>query len=225
MAAGAITPQSSTNGHYGRCILFEDFLQPHTLYQDDLIWSGQLPEALRLDEASFEALWSLHPEAFHEVTIAGRRVSNPRWEQAYNKDYAYAGNTNLAQALPTQLAPFLDWSQEHIDPRLNGLLVIWYDASLGHYIGKHRDATKGLVTGAPIVTLSFGETRTFRMRPAKGTAHEVGESYVDFSLVDGTVFVIPYETNQRWYHEVPKAKKYTSRRISITMRAFQDEAQ
>lgn len=102
-----------------------------------------------------------------------------------------------------------------VDERLNGMLLNWYDGSLGHYIGKHRDSTKKLVHGVPIVTISFGEQRTFRLRPwkKKGTR--------DFAARCGSVFVMPFETNLAWTHEVPRSAKCQSRRISVTLRAFE----
>ena len=48
------------------------------------------------------------------------------------------------------------------------MLLNWYDAAQRHYIGAHRDSTVGLVSGAPIVTISLGATRTFRLRPMRG---------------------------------------------------------
>ena len=73
-----------------------------------------------------------------------------------------------------------------------------------------------MIDGAPIVTISLGEERIFRLRPWK-----MASERVDFPAPDGTVFVLPYATNQRWTHEVPKQKRRTGRRISITLRAFE----
>ena len=58
--------------------------------------------------------------------------------------------------------------QAEIEPRLNGLLLNWYDGGVGHYIGKHRDSDVNRVEGTAIVTLSFGEARVFRVRRWRG---------------------------------------------------------
>jgi alkylated DNA repair dioxygenase AlkB len=71
-----------------------------------------------------------------------------------------------------------------------------------------------MIEGAPIVTVSYGATRTFRLRPWKG------DGVRDFEARDGTVFVMPYATNRAWTHEVPHNAKSLGRRISITLRAF-----
>jgi alkylated DNA repair dioxygenase AlkB len=175
---------------------------------------GTLPAQLRWQPEQFEALWALHPEEYHEIRMPGGPVKTPRWQQAYGADYHYTGRTNKALPVPQSLEPLFSWTKEAIDPRLNGILLNWYDGRHAHYIGKHRDSTKEMVEGAPIVTVSLGEERVFRLRPWKG------EGYQDFPAPDGTVFVMPYETNLRWTHEVPHFERYRGRRISVTIRAF-----
>ncbi len=183
------------------------------LDESNVLFVGQLPGQI-LTRVQFEDLWSLHPEAFHEILIHGRLVKTPRWQQAYGKDYHYTRQTNFALPIPPILKPLLDWGKAAIDARLNGVLVNWYDSGFRHYIGRHRDSTSGMIDGAPIVTISLGADRIFRLRPWKE------EGIRDFPASNGTVFVMPYETNQHWTHEVPHRAKDHGRRISVTIRAF-----
>jgi alkylated DNA repair dioxygenase AlkB len=169
---------------------------------------------LTLDSAGFDTLWQIHPSEFHVIKMHGRLVPTPRWQQAYGVDYHYTGRTNTALPVPPLLAPLLDWARDAVDERLNGVLVNWYNGALRHYIGRHRDSTVNMVEGAPIVTISFGEERCFRLRPWRGSG------VVDFAARDGAVFVMSYETNRAWTHEVPHSAKRTGRRISVTLRAF-----
>jgi len=159
-------------------------------------------------------MWSTHPKDYHEIRIHGRLVKTPRWQQAYGVDYHYTNRTNQAIPLTPTLNQFLDWAKLTIDQNLNGVLVNWYDGKLSHYIGAHRDSRVNMVVDAPIVTISFGEPRTFRLRPWKG------KGFRDFVTENGTVFIMPFETNKAWTHEVPHAAKFRGRRISITIRAF-----
>ena len=152
--------------------------------------------------------------ALQEFMIHGRRVKQPRWQQAYGRDYHFSGTNNEALALPECLLEVQEWVREEIDVRVNGLLLNWYDGTKGHYIGKHRDSIKDLVPDAPIVTLSFGETRTFRLRPWKGSG------FVDVPAENGAVVVLPYDTNLAWTHEIPKTTKAVGRRVSVTLRSF-----
>ena len=175
---------------------------------------GRLPEELPQNTDFFEKLWNLHPPQFHEIRMHGRLLKTPRWQQAYGRDYQYSGSRNNALPVPELLEPHWQWARETVDARLDGLLLNWYDGAHGHYIGRHRDSTSGLQPGAPILTLSFGERRTFRMRPWKGSG------YVDFEVGNGSALLLPHETNLAWTHEVPAFKKLRGRRISLTLRGF-----
>ncbi len=188
----------------------------HALDETHQLWEGRLPEPLLCDFTRFDELWNLHPEAYHDIQMGGKWRKTPRWQQAYHRDYAYSGSLNTAQPVPEILIPYWDWARAEIDARLNGLLVNWYEGKLRHYIGKHRDTPNQLVPGSSIVTISFGGERKFRMRPWRGSGFQ------DFPAKDGTVFVMPFSTNQAWTHEVPASATLTDRRISVTLRAFED---
>ena len=192
---------------------FEKFTE-HKLDDTCSIFTGQLPTELVPDQDSFETFWNLHPEAYHSIKLFEKVLKTPRWQQAYNKDYQYSGSKNNAEPVPEILKPYWQWCQDNIHTELNGLLLNWYDGSLGHYIGKHRDSIDGLVQGTPIVTISFGQERIFRMRPWQGTG------FKDFKAENGDIVIIPWDTNMNWTHEVPKFKKYAARRISVTLREF-----
>ncbi|OWK40401.1 2OG-Fe(II) oxygenase [Fimbriiglobus ruber] len=147
--------------------------------------------------------------------MPGGPVQTPRWQQAYGADYHYTGRTNTALPVPPVLEPLREWVRQSIDPRLNALLLNWYDGP-GHYIGPHHDSTKDMVPDSPIVTLSFGETRVFRLTRGRGGEKELR----DFEASNGVVFVLPFATNLAWKHAVPKSARYCGRRISVTLRAF-----
>lgn len=162
----------------------------------------------------FMELWNTHPEKYHTLMIHGKEVLTPRWQQAYGKNYRYTGSKNNALPINGNLQIFLDWSKENIDTRLNGLLLNWYDGRKNHYIGAHRDDTRDLCDGSPIVTISLGQERIFRMRPYKQ------KGYKDITMRNGEVIVVPWDTNKTWTHEVPNFKKYQGKRISVTLRAY-----
>lgn len=178
---------------------------------------GEVPAELVPDAERFDRLWAMHPEERQEIHLHGRRVKVPRWQRAYGADYHFSGQVTEATPVLGEFAPLFDWARATIDPRLNGLLVIWYDADRGHYIGRHRDSTRNMIDGAPIVTVSFGAERVFRLRPWRG------RGFRDFPTTAGRVFVMPYGTNLAWTHEVPKRAADVGRRISVTMRAFESE--
>ncbi len=147
----------------------------------------------------------------------GKMVNTPRWQQAYGANYRYTGSKNNVLPYTEEFQPFLTWVQENIDPRLNGLLVNWYDAHQKHYIGAHRDDTRDLHCGSPIVSIALGEARIFRMRPYKQ------KGKVDIAMPHASVIIIPWETNLKWPHEVPHFSRYRQRRVSLTFRSFIDQ--
>jgi alkylated DNA repair dioxygenase AlkB len=183
------------------------------------VWVGRLPLELCSPDL-FEPLWELHPEEFPVIQMYEKKTPIPRWQQAYGRDYRFSGQISAALPVPDSLRPYLDWTHsldEKLTP-INGLLLNWYDDEQKHYIGKHRDSTTGLVPGLPIVTLSLGGTRAFRLRPFRVP----GAPYTDIEVENGSVVVIPWKTNKAWTHEVPTlASRYSGRRISITLRAFE----
>ncbi|MEO0534709.1 MAG: alpha-ketoglutarate-dependent dioxygenase AlkB [Cyanobacteria bacterium P01_A01_bin.123] len=189
--------------------------QRHTLDAQHCLWQGRLPDKFLANEQQFEEFWALHPENYNQIKIHGRTIKTPRWEQSYNKPYCYAGVTTSALPVPEPANPIWEWAKATIDARLNGILVTWYDGRLGHYIGKHRDSTQNMVAGAPIVTISLGQSRVFRLRPWQR------KGYQDFPTDHGVVFIMPYRTNLAWIHEVPAFKKHQGRRIAIAFRAFE----
>lgn len=185
-----------------------------TLPDGHLVHLGRLPRELLPDAAGLAALWALHPAEYHVITMHGRPVATPRWQQAYGADYHYTGRVNRAEPLAPAMLPFLAWAREAVDKQLNGLLFNWYDAQHAHYIGKHRDSTKGMIEGAAIVTISLGASRLFRLRPWRQPG------MVDLEADHGAVIVIPFATNLAWTHEVPHRAADHGRRISITLRGF-----
>jgi alkylated DNA repair dioxygenase AlkB len=180
-----------------------------------LFYHGRLPGEILWDDETFEEIWQLHPTVKPRILMHGKEVDIPRFHQAYGADYHFSGKTSCALPVPPVLVPLLEWAKRAIDPNLNGLLLNWYDGP-DHYIGPHHDATKGLTDGVPIVTVSFGETRTFRLSQGSGEGRRIR----NFPAPAGAVFVLPRETNTAWKHAVPKSARHQGRRVSVTLRAF-----
>lgn len=179
------------------------------------IYCSNIVKEFNLDYNRFLKIWNEHPENYHKVKMYGKEIFTPRWQQAYGKNYNYTGSLNNALPIPDSFKMFLEWSQTNIDTRLNGLLLNWYDGQQGHYIGAHRDDTRDLITDSPIVTISLGQERIFRMRK-----YQQKTLKKDITIRNGQVIVVPWNTNLEWTHEVPNLKKYNGKRISITLRAY-----
>lgn len=191
---------------------------PINLEAGHAVFVGRLPRPLLdqiLDPSWFERFWNQHPAEYHQIIMHGRPVKTPRWQVAYGRDYEYTGAVNPAVPITADIQVFLLWAQSAIAPALNGVLVNFYDGAFGHYIGAHRDSTKNLDPAAPIVIVSAGEARLFRLRRWRGDGRKW-----DVLVEAGSVLVLPYQTNLIFTHEVPASKRLTGRRISMTFRAF-----
>ena len=172
----------------------------------------QIPKELATEEV-FQNIWDIHPIGFNKIQMYDKEVYIPRWQQAFGKDYLFSKQVSKAEPISETLLPFLEWTKQ-FNSNYNGLLLNWYDSDLKHYIGKHRDSEVGLIKDSPIITISLGATRKFRMR-------EVGKKgFNDLEVSNGFVLVIPWETNKHFTHEVPYSEHYPGKRISITVRAF-----
>ena len=187
-----------------------------TIKLDDefVIYSSNVIKEFDFDFNKFTEIWNQHPEYYHKINMYGKEIPTPRWQQSYGKNYSYTGSINNALPIPDNLKMFLEWSQINIDNRLNGLLLNWYDGQKGHYIDAHRDDTRDLFKDSPIVTISLGQERIFRMRRYKQ------KDFKDITFRNGEVIVVPWNTNLEWTHEIPNLKKYDGKRISITLRAY-----
>jgi alkylated DNA repair dioxygenase AlkB len=193
-------------------------MRRHQLSTEHEVLSGVLPDALQLQGPAFDTLWNLRPSHHTLIRMRGKMVPIPRWQQAFGRDYCFSRVIARALPIPATLQPLLDWALGSVDPRLNGLLLNWYDGTQGHYIGRHRDEwQEQLILSAPIVTMSFGEERRLRFRPWKG------QGFVDLAAPSGSVLVIPFATNVALTHEVPRSRRACGKRISITLRAFNPE--
>lgn len=188
----------------------------HQLDDNHTFLETRLPDELLGNEKEFEALWNLHPEVRPTIMLVGKQVQIPRYQKAYGADYHFSGQTSKAEPVPEIVIPYLTWAQATIDEQLNGVLFNWYEGKDKHYIGAHNDSTVNLVHDSSIVTISLGEERIFRLTKPKAKERR------DFVASNGSVFILPWKTNLAWKHSVPHFARYHGRRISITLRAFEE---
>lgn len=180
------------------------------LDEDSWIKLGTLPDGIYKD--NFCEMWDLHPESLSTIKIYGKTIQTPRWVQTYITPYMFSGVVHDAIPLPEQFKPYLDWVDSLGHGPFNMVLANFYkDGS--HYIGNHSDSEEQLVKYAPIVSISFGDTRTFRIR-SKNT----GKVVKDIELTHLSYVVMGGKMQERYTHEVPKTTKSTKPRINLTFR-------
>ena len=120
----------------------------------------------------------------------GKLILTPRWTQNYGVDYKFTGLTHKALPIPDFLKPYEEWVNSLEYGKFNQILVNWYDNGL-HYIGKHSDNESQIVKNSPILSISLGATRKFRIRQKnqKGI-------YGDITMDHGTVIVMGALSNK-----------------------------
>jgi hypothetical protein len=204
--------------------------------------SWLLQDQIQGIEIDWKGLWALKPNHKTYVRMPQGLVATPRVQQSYLRDYAFS--CIVAEApkdLPPILEPWLKWANhilhtcEDIEPQFrnktlleesegcfrkldfNQILINWYKDGLD-YISAHSDSEKQLVPQAPILSVSLGATRTFRIR-----AKDMSYKY-DIVMPDRTYVIMGGRMQQECTHEVPKISgqkgKVVGPRINITFRIF-----
>lgn len=181
------------------------------------IFVGRLPRHLMPSPLQWESLWNLLPPQRAVVAML-RAVRIPRWQQAFERSYAFGGAGSVALPTPPELQPYWDYGRCQIDGRLNGLLVSWYDGRAGHYLGPHHDQEQGLVPGSPIVMIALGALRVMRFTRTANFREQIHE----VPTPSGSVMVLPADTNRAWKHSMARLPWCQGRRINITLRAFSE---
>ncbi len=183
---------------------------------------GQLPTNLLIP--AIGELKEICPLQQITVWMFGKLVNQPRLTGA-TIGYRYSGQTVPSSPMPVELIHVYNWVVLTFfdnDKTGVGALFNYYENGLS-YISAHSDDESGLVKGENVVSLSFGQPRTFRIR--KKTAGKKTNPIVkDFILADRSVFVMGGADFQRKLtHEIPRVttkKKVTGPRMNITFRRF-----
>ena len=101
-----------------------------------------------------------------------------------------------------------------IDESLNSVLLNLYRDGKDS-VSWHSDDEKELGSFPTIVSLTFGATRTFKLR------HKLfPSSTIDIPLTAGSLLIMTGETQQHWEHSVPKTAKEIGSRINLTFRTI-----
>jgi alkylated DNA repair dioxygenase AlkB len=82
------------------------------------------------------------------------------------------------------------------------------------YIGFHKDKTTNIDFTTNIAVLSFGASRSFRIKDIREDIND------KFDIEHGSLLVMDFETNAICKHSIAKTAKKTGERISITLRRF-----
>jgi alkylated DNA repair dioxygenase AlkB len=178
---------------------------------------------IKLTPSEYKQLVGLCPKKHSKVIVFGKEHEIPRYQRLYGEAvYKFSGVEAKNKPLDHPVLVKILKAVKSFDPhpeRYNGMLVNWYPDGNSH-IGPHSDSEDDLIKGAPIYSISFGATRTFRFHriPKKGP------KFLDASLKDGMMVAMCGDTQKEFVHSIPVEKKVKEMRINITIRAFKPEA-
>lgn len=158
------------------------------------------------------------PTTYDTMKILGKDVALPRYTRHYLRPYFYAGTIHPSDPLPDNLKSLVKWCNDTFNFNFDQVLVNYYMDG-HHYIGAHSDDTRQLKRGSPIISISLGQERVFRIR--KKTTKEI---VANISLPDETVFVMGGDFQQEFTHEIVKVAGVKGEklkpRVNITLRSY-----
>ncbi len=151
------------------------------------------------------------------VVVYGTTYPQPRLTKWYGPvGYAYSGLEWPPAPMPELLQGIQARVETLVGMPFNSVLCNLYrDGS--DCVGWHAD-DEAIFGGDPVVaSLSFGATRTFKVR--KNDDHSVRQ---DFELRDGMLLVMGKGVQPGYKHSIPKTKKPVGARINLTFRPALD---
>lgn len=162
--------------------------------------------------ASFESLQTAIDWQQRSVMVYGKTYPQPRLTKWYGPvSYLYSG---LAWA-PAPMPPILEEIRSAIEAqtraRFNSVLCNMYRDG-ADCVGWHSD-DEALFGSDPIVaSVSFGATRTFKIRSKDSTEK------MDFDLFDKSLLVMGKGVQAAYQHAILRTKKPVGPRINLTYR-------
>jgi alkylated DNA repair dioxygenase AlkB len=156
-----------------------------------------------------------------EVVLFGKHIVTRRkvaWYADKERDYAYSGTNKRAHAWSSELLALKKIVEEKVGETFNScLLNLYHDGGEG--LSWHSDNEKPLGEHAVIAALSFGAERKFVFK------HKETKERVEILLEHGSLLVMRDATQENWLHTIPKTKKVTQPRISLTFRTIKEKGE
>jgi alkylated DNA repair dioxygenase AlkB len=128
-----------------------------------------------------------------------------------SEGYRYSGQLAASQPMPPNLSDLLEIINNIFGTKFNGILVNRYENG-EDTIGAHSDDERFL-DPAGVVCVSWGESRTFRIRNKQTKQIEK-----DILTESGRIMIMAGEFQKEFTHEIPMEKKKKKPRVSFTFR-------
>ena len=187
-----ILPKDGTVNYYGKLLTLKEANQYLDLLLQNIIWQND------------------------QAVIFGKHIITKRkaaWYGDSNYLYTYSNTTKQALAWTRELSDLKQIVEKILETKFNScLLNLYHNGNEG--VGWHSDDEKSLGKNAIIASLSFGAERKFSFK------HKQTKQTVSLVLEHGSLLVMKDVTQANWLHSLPKSKKITRPRISLTFRTI-----
>lgn len=153
-----------------------------------------------------------------KITVWNKQHWQPRltcWYGDARSRYAYSGIALTPNEwTPTLLKIKQDVEQATCTSFNSVLLNLYRDQN--DSVGMHSDNERELGTSPVIASVSFGETRMFRLK------HRTRKDLkpVSIELTDGSLLLMAGDLQKHWLHGIDKASQPKSPRINLTFRTI-----
>lgn len=151
-----------------------------------------------------------------EALIFGKHMITKRKVAWYgDKNYAYTYSNITKKALPwtTALLELKQLAEKITETTYNScLLNLYHDGD--ESMAWHSDDEKTLARHQSITSFSFGAERKFSFK------HKTTQQKVSLILENGSLLEMKDETQENWWHRLPKTKLVKTPRINLTFRTI-----
>lgn len=162
----------------------------------------------------FQELFSKIEWQQDEVIMFGKKIITKRKMQWYadsQVEYEYSKVKRTAKIFTDELMHLKQIVEEKSGAKYNScLLNLYHNGDEG--MGWHSDNEPSIVKDAAIASLSFGAERKMSFK------HKETKETVSLVLENGSLLVMGEGCQTHWWHSIPKTKKVSEPRISLTFR-------
>lgn len=160
-------------------------------------------------EVQTDALIAQIPWRQNRIKVYGKTYDEPRLTAWFGPPYKYASVAWPEATLPDQLRPIQDRLCELTQFHFNAVLLNFYRDG-NDAMGWHRD-NEPEIDQRLIASISFGASRTFKIRSYKG------DFKTDVELTHGSLLLM-HHMQQHFEHSIPRRKRVQTPRINLTFR-------
>lgn len=152
------------------------------------------------------------------VKLFGKEITTKRktaWYGSKSFEYTYSNKTKIAIPWNQELINLKTLLENQCQEEFNScLLNLYHNGSEG--MAWHSDDEKTILPNSTIASLSFGAERRFLFK------HKNTQQKIELNLHNGSLLLMKENTQNNWWHSLPKSAKITSPRINLTFRKMID---